>query len=76
LPPAYYLAPGLTADGVFAQLHRFTRNSPNWIAGDPVPEYTRLVERLRSRGIVGPLWSYFAMLQRLGPAPATSLTPA
>jgi len=76
LPPAYYLAPGLTTDGVFAQLHSFAQSSPNWIAGDPVPAYTRLVERLRSRGVVGPLWSYFAMLQRLGPAPAASLSPA
>jgi len=25
------------------------------------------VARLRSRGVVGPLWSYFAMLQRILP---------
>lgn len=69
LPPAYYLAPGLTTDAVFAQLHSFVQRSPNWIAGDPVPEYSRLVQRLRSRGVAGPLWSYFAMLQRFAPAP-------
>jgi radical SAM superfamily enzyme YgiQ (UPF0313 family) len=69
LLPVYYLAPGLTTDAVFAQLTSFAQRSPNWIAGDPVPGYTRLVERLRSRGVAGPLWSYFAILQRLGPAP-------
>jgi hypothetical protein len=56
-------------EAVFAQLHSFAQRSPNWIVGDPVPEYTRLVERLRSRGVAGPLWSYFALLQRFAPAP-------
>ena len=59
LPPTYYLAPGLTAEAVFAQLQEFARVSPNWIVGDPAPGYTSLVERLRQRGVVGPLWSYF-----------------
>jgi radical SAM superfamily enzyme YgiQ (UPF0313 family) len=67
LTPKYYLAPGLTADAVFARLHEFASLSPNWITGDPAPGYTNLVERLRRRGIVGPLWSYFAMLQRIQP---------
>ena len=67
LAPTYYLSPGLTADGVFAQLQEFARQSANWIVGDPDPGYRRLVERLRQRGAVGPLWSYFSMLQRLWP---------
>ncbi len=67
LAPQYYLAPGLTADAVFARLREFARLSPNWITGDPAPGYTNLVERLRQRGVVGPLWSYFAMLQRIQP---------
>lgn len=65
LDPTYYLAPGLTSDGVFATLREFSRQSPNWIAGDPTPGYTRLVERLRARGVTGPLWSYFSMVQRV-----------
>ena len=70
LAPSYYLAPGLSADAVFEQLGGFARQSPNWIAGDPTPEYAKLVARLRSRDIVGPLWSYFAMLQRIRPPAA------
>ena len=67
LQPAYYFAPGLTEAAVRAQLEEFARLPPNWMIGDPPPAYRNLVERLRHRGIVGPLWSYFAMLQRLGP---------
>jgi radical SAM superfamily enzyme YgiQ (UPF0313 family) len=67
LTPTYYLAPDLTAEAVFAQLQEFARLSPNWVVGDPAPGYTSLVERLRQRGVVGPLWSYFAILQRIQP---------
>lgn len=73
LPPTYYLAPGLTEGGVFEWLREFARRSPNWIVGDPTPEFASLVARLRRRGVVGPLWSYFAMLQRIMPQGAASL---
>jgi hypothetical protein len=63
----YYLAPGLSVDGVFAQLKEIARLAPNWIVGDAVPAYTSLVGRLRKRGAVGPLWSYFSTIQRLWP---------
>ncbi|MBI2924879.1 MAG: cobalamin B12-binding domain-containing protein [Verrucomicrobia bacterium] len=65
LQPQYYLSPELTEVEVFDQLHEFSRQSPNWIVGDPPPEYVRMAEKLRARGVVGPLWSYFALLQRL-----------
>jgi radical SAM superfamily enzyme YgiQ (UPF0313 family) len=68
LEPRYYLSPALTEAEVFATLQRFSGENPAWIAGDPGPAYARLVERLRARGTVGPLWSYFAMIQRLWPA--------
>ncbi len=67
LQPAYYLAPGLTTDGVMAKLERFARQSPNWIVGDPDPGYRNLVTRLRHRGVAGPLWSYFSLIQHLRP---------
>jgi radical SAM superfamily enzyme YgiQ (UPF0313 family) len=68
LTPAYYLAPGLAEDEIFARLQQFSMRSPNWITGDPPPAYTRLVARLRGQGIVGPLWGYFPMIQRLWPS--------
>lgn len=70
LQPRYYLAPGLTREGVFAQLEDFARRNPNWIFGDPPASYLTMAERLRQRGVVGPLWSYFAIIQRLAPRPA------
>ncbi len=67
LVPRYYLAPGLKQETVFEQLRKVAGRSPNWVVGDPVPAYIQLVERLRRRGVVGPLWSYFSAMQRLWP---------
>lgn len=72
LEPVYFVAPGLTPEDIFNRLKSFSQRNPSWIAGDPAPEYDRLVQRLRSRGVAGPLWSYFAMLQRIMPAAASS----
>lgn len=66
LEPAYYLASGLTEEMVFAQLQEFSRLSPNWIVGDPVPGYTNLIQRMRKRtGVTGPFWSYLSTVRRL-----------
>ncbi len=67
LKPAFYLADGLSAEEVFARLQSYATRSPNWIVGDPDPAYQSLVSRLRQRGVAGPLWSYFSMIQRLWP---------
>jgi len=76
LQPQYYLAPGLSAECVLNQLHSFARQSSNWIVGDPNDTYVRIVSRLRARGVVGPLWSYFSAIQRLWPAPQLESTAA
>lgn len=65
LSPKYYLSPQLTEEQIFAQLREFSRLSPNWIAGDLHPNYLNMAECLRAKGVVGPLWSYFATMQRL-----------
>jgi radical SAM superfamily enzyme YgiQ (UPF0313 family) len=66
LEPFYYVTPDLTEPEVFGMLHDATRDLPNWIFADPPPGYFKMAERLRARGVVGPLWSYFSMMQRLG----------
>lgn len=68
LEPYYYFAPSLSAAGVLECLRGFARRAPHWIVDDPPSGYVRMAERLRAKGVVGPLWSYFAMLQRLGGA--------
>lgn len=75
LKPNYYLAACLTEERVFARLQEFARRAPNWIVGDPDPGYQRLVDRLRQRGVAGPLWSYFSMIQRLWPQGMPGGTP-
>ncbi len=76
LAPVYYLAPGLTSESVFGRLADFGAQSPSWIVGEPAPEFVRLVQRLRNRGVIGPLWGYFAALQRLRPAFAEPVPPS
>lgn len=65
LKPFYHVEPPLTQDGVMARLRELTHDMPNWIYDDPPPEYYKLAERLRAKGVAGPLWSYFAQMQRL-----------
>jgi radical SAM superfamily enzyme YgiQ (UPF0313 family) len=72
LAPIYYLASGLTAESVFGEIQEFAKLSPNWIVGDPSPAYQNMVERLRERGVLGPLWSYFVMMQRIRPDAAVA----
>ncbi len=68
LQPYYYVSSALTEDEVFERLQDFSRRSPSWIVGDPPPRYVELAARLRSRGVIGPLWSYWCTAQRLAPA--------
>ena len=72
LKPFYYLAPPLTQEELMTRLRAAAQDMPNWIFDDPPPEYQRMAERLRAKGVVGPLWSYFSMMQRLGGLTASS----
>jgi radical SAM superfamily enzyme YgiQ (UPF0313 family) len=65
LQPQYYLSPSMSENVVFSHLNEFARRSHAWIVGDPTPLYRKLTERLRAKGVVGPLWNYFAMMRRL-----------
>ena len=76
LEPFHYVAAGLTADQISRRLATFVKTNPNWIIGEPPSSFHQLVGRLRNRGVVGPLWTYFAMLQRLPLAPAPEVVPA
>jgi radical SAM superfamily enzyme YgiQ (UPF0313 family) len=65
LEPYHFLAPGLDTDWIQTRLQAHVQEHPNWIVGEPPPAFQQLVQRLRSRNVAGPLWTYFAMLQRL-----------
>lgn len=70
LEPWFYFSPELTPAEVSAALQAFARESPRWIVNEPGPEYATLAAKLRARGVVGPLWSYLALLRRVLPPPA------
>jgi len=57
----------LTSEEVFEQLHTFSKLSSGWIPSEVTPSFAGVVDKLRKRGVCGPLWSYFAMAQRLWP---------
>lgn len=76
LPPVYYLSPELAEEAVFGRLREFARRSPNWITGDPPADFANFIARLRRRGVMGPLWSYFALLQRIAPQGVADLNRA
>ncbi len=64
LEPTYYISPKMSAAEVLRQLSEFKERSPNWVAGSVPPEAARIIERLRSRGVVGPPWQFYGLLQR------------
>jgi radical SAM superfamily enzyme YgiQ (UPF0313 family) len=68
LEPSYYVSPEVSEQGVFDALKGVSREMPNWVFEDPPPTYFKMAERLRARGVVGPLWCYFSIMQRLGGA--------
>jgi radical SAM superfamily enzyme YgiQ (UPF0313 family) len=76
LEPHYYLSSEVTEAGIFEALRGMTRDMPNWVFEDPPPTYFKMAERLRARGVVGPLWCYFSIMQRLGGAFSGASEPA
>ena len=69
LEPHFYFAPGLDADSLQAEMRKFSAVATQWIVTEPTPDYYRMADRLRQKGVVGPLWSYLALLQRIMPSP-------
>ncbi len=61
----YYISPSLRKEELLQQLAEFSERSPNWITGPLPSTFPRIAERLRQRGVVGPLWEYFGTLRRL-----------
>jgi radical SAM superfamily enzyme YgiQ (UPF0313 family) len=62
--PRFYLAPGFSVDSVYARLMEMRRTHHNWVVGDPPPAFLSTINKLRDRGVRGPLWEYIELLQR------------
>jgi len=67
--PRFYLEPPLTTQNLYAKLSKFRENAHNWVVGDPTPAFIVTMEKLRRRGIRGPLWEYIEVLQRYAKTP-------
>ncbi len=65
LKPVYYMAPGLTVEGIGQQIAAFAEVSPNWVDLEHSPEFEAIARRLRQKGVAGPLWNYLSVLRRL-----------
>ena len=61
--PVYYISPALTEAQLLEQLAEFGRLASNWIVGPAPPSFAPIAERLRQRGVVGPLWEYYTALR-------------
>lgn len=69
LEPRFFFSPDLGGAAVQSELERFAQTAPNWIVSEPNAAYHDMAARLRQRGVVGPLWSYLALLRRILPTP-------
>jgi radical SAM superfamily enzyme YgiQ (UPF0313 family) len=68
IEPRFHLAPEFTVESLHARLREHQRENPNWIVGDPPPAFVDTMEKLRRRGVRGPMWEYAELLQRMQPA--------
>jgi radical SAM superfamily enzyme YgiQ (UPF0313 family) len=67
LEPVYYLSPHIREEELLALLAEFKQKAPNWIIGALPPFFTEFADRLRQRGVTGPLWEYLSVIQRTQP---------
>lgn len=65
LEPVYYISPALPAERLLEILASCGQRARNWIIGTLPPHFDQFAERMRQRGVVGPLWEYFGAMQAL-----------
>ncbi len=68
LEPRFYIEAPLTTQSLLARITTHRERHHNWILGDPPPEFNETMDKLRRRGVRGPMWEYVELLQRLQPA--------
>ena len=65
LEPRFFVEPPLTTPGLMARIKEHQKCHDNWVLGDPPPAFTETMGKLRRRGVVGPMWEYIELLQRM-----------
>ncbi|MDX2111318.1 MAG: lipid biosynthesis B12-binding/radical SAM protein [Verrucomicrobiota bacterium] len=64
-PPCFYRSPQLPTGALDEAMATIQRDEANWIVGDPSPAFKTISTKLRRRGVVGPMWEYIELLQRI-----------
>lgn len=62
--PRFYLAPGFTVQGLYDRVDAVRKRHHNWVIGDPPPAFLTTINRLRDKGLRGPMWEYIELMQR------------
>ena len=65
LEPRFYVEPPLTTPSLLARIKKHQETNDNWVLGDPPPAFAETMDKLRQRGVVGPMWEYIELLQRM-----------
>lgn len=58
LKPFFYLAPELTLPQITAHMNSCSARSRSWIYGELPDQFIAVSQKLRQRGVEGPLWEY------------------
>ncbi len=65
LEPRFYVEPPLTTPSLLARIKKHQETHDNWVLGDPPPAFAETMDKLRRRGVIGPMWEYIELLQRM-----------
>jgi radical SAM superfamily enzyme YgiQ (UPF0313 family) len=58
LEPRFYVTPTLSQERIAATLAGHNAESKNWVVGDLPPDMVAITQRLRAKGVEGPLWEF------------------
>ncbi len=64
LAPWFYTEDGLSVEEITALLRQQARRDPRWVPAEMPAQFGTLAARFRKRGVEGPLWEYFPLLNR------------
>ncbi|MCC5806223.1 MAG: cobalamin-dependent protein [Opitutales bacterium] len=64
LAPWFYIEEGLTVEEINGLLRQQSRRDPRWVPSELPAQFGALAARFRKRGIEGPLWEYFPLMNR------------
>jgi radical SAM superfamily enzyme YgiQ (UPF0313 family) len=68
LEPRFYIEQPLSVSSLMDRIRRHQQGTNNWMLGDPPPAFAETMDKLRKRGVRGPMWEYAELMQRFAGA--------